>query len=580
LTPRRLSSVSSAALVLVVMGCGASIPDSSDVHRARAASNAQDPQPNSYIPDDPAPGAHPREVVDGFLDAMNAYPRTLSLARKFLTPDAAAAWKPSEAVSVYRSRHTTRPVTRSPDRMVTMVATHLGSLDVRGSWQTREFEYNHTFSLVLVNGQWRIANPPKDLLVDSEYFSRYYGPASLYFFASSRKILVPDPVFMLQGSGMAAALVRALVRGPSEDLKGVVSSALEESAAVGVSVRDGVVTVSLPASARSWSRSDPELIAVQIVWTLRQIQEISGVRILAGGRTLSIPDTQSVIRTSNAYLAYGPVGLTNGQNLDGIVSGHVVSIGTSSPGRVAGPIGQLDKRVDGVAVTVASGQLAAVVDGGTRLVVGGTSRDSSDLGTWVRGHDLRSPSWDRTGFVWIVDNPAGGSRILVATSTEVRAVAAPGLSGADLRELRISRDGARVAALIGSGPKARLVVGQVVRDRNASPVRIQGVESIEHAGDPLRDPVSFDWYTPTSLVVLSNTAQGKQAPVIASIDGATVEPVATFQGGAIAQVAAGSDPSIPIVALAANGSVYALGAAERWERLAAPGTVTAMRYPG
>jgi Lipoprotein LpqB beta-propeller domain/Sporulation and spore germination len=583
----RRSRTRLAASVVVVLlaasGCGAVIPDSSDVQRARAGSNAQEPQPNSYIPRDPTPGAGPRQIVDGFLDAMNAYPRTLGLPRKFLTPAAGTAWQPSSAVAVYRSRRTGQPATglsKEPvSRTVTMVANPIGSLDSRGSWVTHEYEYRHTFVLVRFGGQWRISNPPSILLVDTEYFARYYSSASLYFFGSKRKSLVPDPVFVLRGSSMASDLVRALMMGPSQHLRSVVTTTLEQSADVSVKLRAGVATVSLPAAARTWSAGDPELIAVQLVWTLRQVQDISGVRILAGGEPLSIPSAQPVIRT-DTYSAYGPVGIPIGQTLDGLVGGHIVSIGTSSPGRVPGPIGQLDGAVNSFASNIASAELAAVTNNGTRLAVGGISRGSPDVGTWLRGTDLTSPSWDRWGYVWVIDHLGDRSRIVVATATRARTVAAPELAGADVRQIRISRDGARIAALIGTGSRAQLVIGQVVRDELARPVRVQGIGPIKHAGDPAGSPISFDWYTPTALVVVSSTAQGKSAPVIASIDGATLEPLPAFQGAAIKQVAAGSDPSVPVVALDAEGSVYALGAAERWEHLAAAGKVTAIRYPG
>jgi hypothetical protein len=572
------SLVALAAAVGVLAACGPSIPDSSGLHSARGGSNVGEQLPISFLPSGPRRGDSPHSIVDGFLTAMNAYPRTVGLVRQFLTPSAAARWRPSAAVDVYVSRQTTPPV----NGRIALLATMTGHLDDRGGWTTSSGTYRQVFNLVSVGGQWRITNPPARLLVDTDYLDRYYSAESLYFLDSTRRILVPDPVFVLKGPGMSSDLVDSLLRGPSTSIDQVATPLVTWRQPVRVSVLRGLATVPLPAGARQLPAADLQLLAVQLVWTLRQVQEISAVRLAVGGRTLAVPGSPPTIPIGS-FQAYDPAGLATSQNLYGLISSRLYLIRAGQASPIESGVHVLGGSINTFAVDLPGSRAAVVANGRTSLDVGSLgSQDSSSASSWLSGGvDLRSPTWDRTGRVWVVDGTGRRTRIEAVTADRSVTVDAPGLTGRDVREIRVSHDGGRLAALVGGGAAARLVVGQVVRrDGNAGPLAVRGVRRIEHATDPIHQPAAFDWYTPTSLVVLSKAGQGKQTPLVVSIDGATVAAASTYPLPTVKEVSAGSDASTPIVTVSDDGRVYVLGSDARWVTAGDGRRVTSVRYPG
>lgn len=575
---RFVALVAGISVLGLLAACGPSIPDSSGLHGARGGSNVGEQLPISFLPAGPERGDSPRGIVDGFLTAMNAYPRTIGLVRQFLTRSAAASWRPSTAVDVYLSRRTTPPV----NGRVALRAGMTGRLDDRGGWTTTGGTYRQVFNLVSVGGQWRITNPPARLLVDTDYLDRYYSAESLYFLDSTRRTLVPDPVFVLKGPAMSSDLVDSLLRGPSRSIDQVATPLVTWRQPVRVSVLRGLATVPLPPSARQLSAPDRQLLAVELVWTLRQVQEISAVRLAIGGRTLAVPGSPPTIPIGS-FQAYDPAGLATSQNLYGLINTRLYLLRSGHASPIESGVHVLGGSIDTFAVDLPGSRAAVVADRRTSLDVGSLgSQDNSSASDWLTGGvDLRSPTWDRTGRVWVVDGTGRRTRIKAVTANRTVTVDAPGLTGQDVREIRVSHDGGRLAALVGTGLAARLVVGQVVRrDGAAGPLAIRGVRRIEHEPDPIRQPAAFDWYTPTSLVVLSKAGQGKQTPLVVSIDGATVAAASTYPLPTVNQVSAASDASAPIVTVSDDGQVYVLGPDARWVTAGDGRRVASVRYPG
>jgi hypothetical protein len=281
-----------------------------------------------------------------------------------------------------------------------------------------------------------------------------------------------------------------------------------------------------------------------------------------------------------SFQAYDPTGLASSQNLYGLINNRLYVIRGGRTSAVTRGRRQFDGRIDSFAVDLAGLRAAVITAGRTALDVGSLGRSSAT--PWLTaGVDLRSPTWDRTGKVWVVADTGRRTRIEAVTSDRAMTVDAPGLSGQDVREIRVSHDGGRIAALIGGGPGARLLVGEVVRGDATGPrLAIRGVHAVEYAPDPVRQAAAFDWLTPTSLVVLSRAGQGKQTPLVASIDGATVAAASTYPLPTVRQVSAGSGADAPIVTVSDDGRVYALGSDARWVTLADGRRVTSVRYPG
>ncbi len=121
------------------------------------------------------------------------------------------------------------------------------------SYQQTGDQIRHDFRVTTdANGEWRISNPPKGLLISQYLFSQFYQQVTIYFYDPSYTTLVPDPIYLPHGNQGATTLIQALLRGgPSQWLGpgGAVSAIppqtrLSVNAAPPVSA-DQVVEVSL-----------------------------------------------------------------------------------------------------------------------------------------------------------------------------------------------------------------------------------------------------------------------------------------------------------------------------------------------
>ncbi len=560
-------------------GCGTGIPDTSPVHRARGATSVGDSALQRYSVEPPRPGAPPKEIVDGFLESLQTSPRNVTLSRAFLTPAAAESWRPTGSLTVYSNRST---VVQTSSRVI-MTAASLGTVNTRGAWVTDKHPYRHTFAVVKSGGQWRISDPPPQLLVDVDYFDRYFTSESLYFFDAARQVLVPDPIHVLRGDSVATSLVRGLLRGPSAALSGVVQPIVTSNAelTLGVTINNGIADVPLTSDVLDLDASDRQLLAAQLVWTLRQVPEIAAIRITVDGTPFRIPGSAATIEIGN-FAAYDPSGITTSRDLYGLQDDRMVTITSTSVSPVSGPVHRLNGRIAAFAVNLAGTNAAVITTGRQRLYFGGLmSPNGSVPRLWTAdGVDLESPSWDRANRLWVVDRASGEPRLEVFDGGKKVPVDARGLDGTDVREIRVSRDGSRIAALVGAGTTAHVMIGQIVGTPGATRVEVIGVHRLVHAPDQIRSPTSLAWYSPTDLAVVADDAQGKPTPFIVSIDGATLGEASTYALPAVVSVDAGSNSEVPIVTSAPDHRVYSRGTDARWLAIGGDVRLTSVRYPG
>jgi hypothetical protein len=111
----------------LLAGC-ASVPSTGQVNRVVAP--AEQAGPVRYEPPGPVDGATPTEIVLGFLEAQQAYPSPVEKAAQFLTPDAAASWKPAARTVVY-----TEVRTRGGSATVVLAARKVATVSARGDYR-------------------------------------------------------------------------------------------------------------------------------------------------------------------------------------------------------------------------------------------------------------------------------------------------------------------------------------------------------------------------------------------------------------------------------------------------------------
>jgi hypothetical protein len=490
------------AFVVGVAGC-AGIPSTGPVERvADDAGLAQSTV--RYAPVGPPRGASPQQIVRGYLDAMLAYPVSTGTAALYLTPDAAKAWRSSEGVTVYVSPRVTLP--ESDDGLdptaisVELRTDEVARLDRQGHYTRSTNDPMRTYRLEKVDGQWRIANPQSGVMVTSTYYESYFRPFSLYFFDATGERLVPDLVHLAVGDQLATGLVTALARGPGRT-PGSLRTYVPEAGSLrpSVTVGDaGVADVEFSASFTRLSAAARDRLAAQIVWTLRSVPGLRGMRIFGGTAILSSRGER--IHPVDSWAGFGPPAAKN--HTYALVDDKLVEIDDATVKPVTGAWGR--DAAGAVEAAVSDDAVAAVLPGRDRVrVTDRAGRDRLEIG----GTRFVAPWWDFDDRLWLLDRAGGSSRVRVVEEGDVRALSIGSLRGVTVRSFALSPDGARYAVAATDGGDQALFVGPVRRDKD---------DRVTSLGDPRRlsigvsDPHSVDWVSTTRLGFLGASDAGVQ----------------------------------------------------------------------
>jgi hypothetical protein len=522
--PTRTLSATFLAVVglALVAGC-VRVPVDGPVEETKSQAEVLPDEGVFIDPRPPQGGEAPGEIVDRFLDAMQATPIQTRTAREFLTADAAAAWHPEQIIT-----YTEPPVPSETPTGVTVELTGASRLDERGAWQgaLRPDERTLTFPMATVDGEWRIDAAPDALVVPEDWFESRYTQVNLYFFDPTASILVPEPVFVPREDRLASSMIKALVKGPSKDLRRVVQSFLPAGleVAVGVTVSDdGLATIPLQGEAQLTAETI-ELMMAQFAWTLRQDQTIESIRVTVDGVPVPLPDGVSEYSVDGAG-EYDPSGFQSSPLLFGLRGGQVVSGEVTSLAAVPGPLGTGELGLRSVGASLDAGTVAGVGAEGTALLVGTLDDPARErVRTIVSGGaDLLRPAWDFADRIWLVDRTTAGARVLYVHGTRTDALRVPGLTGKRVRSFLVSRDGTRLVAVVRRGGQDVLVVSRI---QHSSSGRVLGATRAERIGGvggdvPIRD---ITWSLPDRVAVLTSLSPSIAEVARVSVDGSLVSP--------------------------------------------------------
>ena len=245
---RRLTQGVLAIAVMVALSGCIGLPEDGPVLDAEVAGERSQERVSSIDGRPPQPGASRLEVVKGFLDAMMAWPISTSIAKQYLTDDAAEEWRPNATVI-----YTSLGQPREDGSTVTIPMRDAALLDDSGGWRGSIPADRSTleFQMTVEDGEFRILEPMDALVVTSDWFKHRYRQASLYYFDPAAQVLVPEPVFVPVGESFATNLVNALLAGPPPRLHDVVQTFIPSGLSVGLSVPvvDGVAALDLQGDA-------------------------------------------------------------------------------------------------------------------------------------------------------------------------------------------------------------------------------------------------------------------------------------------------------------------------------------------
>ena len=562
---KQLLIVGAFASSLLLSGCGllpwsltAQVPTSSSVQEGNASGANSDDQFIRVIPQAPRRNMTASQLVQGFLDASAASESDHSVARMYLTSEAAAAWEPKSGVQVFKGT----PELTSVGTTVVFNAQLEGQISKSGNYSINQDgkQLNAKFSLIRDNGEWRISALPQGLELSTVDVQRAYRDLSVYFFNPQFSTLVPDSrMIAVPGDGLAAGLMQALLAGPSEWLAPAVKDAFPFGVGLNfnrVPIENGVATVDLTADATFASDAARREMAQQIVWTLRQVPEIRAVTITAGGQALSVQGVPNPI-PRDQWPEIDPSGLAQGtQAIVAKWTGvyQLTRIGTS---RLAGVPPVANSAFTQVVTNKSSGMLAGLDVLGR---VWSTPLDSNP--TWSKLPITQAIQWiefDPLGGLWMRD--ISGGLLVWDAPGPLKSIRTIGLgAGASVLKAVPSRDGTRAALIVQRGKTSMLYLARIEQAVDTGKRTLTG--PIRIAGS-VGAVIDVDWSSANSLAFIGRNGPGALQAFDVDLALGTLVP----QGGPDKPDAIAAAPGLPVLVSAKDGLIYQFDAGAWSSRL-------------
>jgi hypothetical protein len=253
---------------------------------------------------------------------------------------------------------------------------------------------------------------------------------------------------------------------------------------------------------------------------------------------------------------------------------RVATDGTTQP--VTGPVADTRFAARSIAIDPSNTSAALVAKDGTSVRWGALAADAKEQAGQTfsqAGTNLLQPSWDPFGLLWLVDMKDGRASLSVANgrSTEdgqpiPSPVQASGLEGLVVRAFAVSRDGMRLAAVIGRGAESRLVVGMIERPsdtKKQTPVSVVNLSPIANSHFPLTNIRSLTWTNATTVAVLAADSSSDAQPYLLSIDGSRVAAMTGALGATPVSVAAGPGSRAQL-AVGTGSGIYVRATDRSW----------------
>lgn len=483
-----------ATLAFTVTACQQTIPSEGGVNVGLTDLNATD-QSVIFTPSGPTEGATPEAIIRGFTSAASSATDDYAIARSFLTKSFARTWNAKSRVVIDEKARTASPVGDSIFQLTvapTATLNEIGELTPSAPASNETFEYR----LERVDGEWRISGAPDGILLDRATFSLVFNQHTLYFVEPKKQTLVPDARWFRVGSTTVTDVVTELLNGPSEQLAGgVVTTAFPEGTALAadsVPVVDGVASIDLNPEAASVDASTLRLMKQQIGASL---QTVTGVTEAALTVEQTLFAETEIIRgeaINTPQVNPKPV-IQLGAELGELNGVTLISLGVWVRAVVA---------ADPTDITIRSTNDAAVI-----LTASGVSWVNNDsVVTQLDARpDLASPTLDRADFVYSSPATAPQQIQISQVGSPPTQLSSPWSDADEVKALRISRDGTRLAALVKRNNDWSVRVAGVIRDENSKPVGFTADKTVAWVSG---NAVDIDWMNAAQIALAAQPATG------------------------------------------------------------------------
>ncbi len=509
---------------LALAACTA-VPDSGPVHAGQQPGPGA--APNIRVnPRAPVTGLSPDNIVTGFRFANSDTTEALGVAKAYLLDG--ASWQPTGATVVSDSGTTLTDVQTGPNAVtVKVLDNQIGQIAADGTYRPSPSGRQIPYSYDLVkdpkeNDQWRITNAPANLVLTVAQIQSSYQEAYVYFLRPDEQMLVPVQVFLpVDRDLLAQDLLTTLLHGPPAWLKPAVTTALLGGTAPGPTQINGVTTVDLPRGAATLPAAQRIAIAAQVTYTLSSLatpaQNFGQLNILSGGQPLI---SSQPLQTAADYPSFDPDGL----NVNFYYSDNSHQTRDHFGRLIAGDTGELDitpllaPAIAPRASAAAANQLIAGVvqnPDGTQSLYAGSLLAPKPL---LTGSNFTTPSWDSLGNLWTVQQQnSSAPRVRIAPSGKATlpgSVATPDLPKSVIEELKVSRDGTRIAVLAALTNVSQVLVGAVSKDGSS-------IVNFYPVAPTLTSVTDFVWASSTKLDILDtvpNTNEPGSTSQLWSVD--------------------------------------------------------------
>ncbi|MEU3795309.1 LpqB family beta-propeller domain-containing protein [Streptomyces fructofermentans] len=592
--------------VVLMTGC-ASMPDNGGLRDVESSQRPEAQVRVFAMP--PRENAQPEEIVQGFLEALTSDDQGFETARKYLTEEASAKWRPNQSTTVLADGPNTvaehsNSREATGDYAYALTGARVARVDSQFAYEPAAGRYDESVHLTESRKkdgtkQWRIDALPQGLVMGLSDFQRNYESVNKYYFASNAEDgpdgqlgAVADPVYVREQVDPMTQMVTSLLKGPTSWLKPVVRSsfptgtALKKNAELAPDEQNRL-TVPLNAKADRVGQYVCTEMAAQILFTLQDLTPtgIDEVEIQRSDGTQSCVLTD---KRAEIYVAHGPAKRAEYEYfIDG--EKRLVRIPAAGseqdPEPVPGALGKGDKALRSAAVSRDEDTAAGVSLDGRSLFVGSLASGGSLGEAVVRSKatseddGLSTPSWDASGGLWVADRDPKDSRLLLLAkgAEEPTAVKTPvGLEGR-IEAVRVAADGVRIALIVREGDSTTLLIGRIERQDGPGGRETVAIHELRSVAPRLEEVTAMSWAGDSRLVVVGREAGGVQQIRYVQVDGSTPVGSAPSALTGVKEIAASEDERLPLVAHSEDGIVR-LSSGEQWQTVVKTGMAPV--YPG
>ncbi len=513
-----------AVLLAALAGC-ASVPESSPVQVLRQVGGDE-----AAPPPGPVDGSNPLDLVRDFVTASGSGTDKHAAARAFLAPEA-ARWDDTAGVTVLDGQIDTVPAPGAPDSTtgattIRIRGTQIGRLTQAGAFEPAQSPFQWDVDVLRRDGQWRISRLPDGVVVPLSIFRDDFRTVRTWFVDPTRQLAVGDVRYVpsVPAKAQAARVIDQLLAGPSSALAGAAVSELQTGARLRSNVAaspDGAVVVDLTRTG-DLDATARRLLAAQVMLSLAEVN-VGRVRLLVDGEPLVADHPE----WSRDDVAATIADVQPGADVPALVvaGGRVAQLSGPDPSApLPGPVGNGQVDAESAASTVDGKHLAVVArtGEGRTLLVGGSSGGTGLAPVGLNAPTMTRPSWMPTGAeVWTVLGGNTVARVSVDPGGQqpprngrVNAEALSALG--PITDLRLSRDGMRVVAVVDGG----LYTGAVARSIDGE-VAIRDVRRVRSSD--ITQAVAADWRSSETIVAITGGPDATVAQI--SVDGLTLAPV-------------------------------------------------------